>query len=62
ISPDGDFDFNVVIRSLQINSNHNYASFITGGAITILSNTEQEYEECFVKAQGLLKSLQTTIE
>ncbi|NMD00456.1 MAG: anthranilate synthase component I family protein [Bacteroidales bacterium] len=62
ITPNGDFDFNVVIRSLQINSNHNYASFITGGAITILSNTEQEYEECFVKAQGLLKSLQTTIE
>lgn len=61
ITPSGDFDFNVIIRSLQINYEHHYASFITGGAITILSNAEEEYEECFVKAQGLLKSFQTTI-
>ena len=62
ISPKGDFDFNVVIRSLQINYKNNYASFITGGAITILSNAEDEYEECFVKAQALLNALKTKIE
>lgn len=62
ISPKGDFDFNVVIRSLQINYENNYASFITGGAITILSNAEDEYEECFVKAQALLNALKTKIE
>jgi len=62
ISPNGDFDFNVVIRSLQINQDSHYANFITGGAITIQSNAEDEYEECFVKAQGLLNALNTRIE
>ncbi|MGQ9846473.1 MAG: anthranilate synthase component I family protein [Bacteroidales bacterium] len=62
ISPKGDFDFNVVIRSLQINYENNYASIITGGAITILSNAEDEYNECFVKAQALLNALNTKIE
>ncbi|NSW44835.1 MAG: anthranilate synthase component I family protein [Bacteroidales bacterium] len=62
ITPDNDFDFNVVIRSLQINQANNYANFITGGAITIQSEAENEYSECFVKAQGLLNALKTKIE
>jgi para-aminobenzoate synthetase component 1 len=61
INPAGDFDFNVIIRSLQINTQKHYASFITGGAITIKSDAKQEYEECFVKAQGLLNAFNAVI-
>lgn len=62
ISPEDNFDFNVVIRSLQINQKTHYASFLTGGAITIQSNAEEEYDECFVKATALLKAFNTFIE
>lgn len=57
ISPNGDFDFNVVIRSIQYNTENKYLSFLTGGAITIKSNSESEYEECLIKAKGLLKAV-----
>lgn len=62
ISPESDFDFNVVIRSLQINQKTHYASFLTGGAITIQSKAEDEYQECFTKADGLLNAFNTYIE
>ncbi len=62
ISPEADFDFNVVIRSLQYNKQNRYASFITGGAITIQSVIEDEYQECFVKAQALLSTLNAVID
>lgn len=52
-SPDGDFDFNVVIRSLFYNSRSKYLSYHTGGAITYDSNPEQEYEEMRLKAWAL---------
>ncbi len=58
ISPEGNADFNVIIRSIQYNQSRNLLSFITGGAITIQSNAEDEYEECFVKANGLFKALE----
>ncbi|MBN2746991.1 MAG: aminodeoxychorismate synthase component I [Bacteroidales bacterium] len=58
ISPEGNADFNVIIRSLQYNDHRKLLSFITGGAITIQSNAEDEYEECFVKANGLFKALE----
>jgi len=53
----GDFDFNVVIRSLQYNKENNYLSFIVGGAITALSDPEKEYEECLLKAKAMLAVL-----
>ncbi|MCX7862563.1 MAG: anthranilate synthase component I family protein [Bacteroidales bacterium] len=62
ITPEADFDFNVVIRSLQYNENLQYASMITGGAITINSDAEQEYEECLIKAKGLLNAINSSIE
>ncbi len=62
ITPDANFDFNVVIRSLQYNSKNAYFSFITGGAITIQSVPEEEYEECLIKAKGILKTLKARIE
>ena len=58
ITPDGDFDFNVVIRSILYNAKEKYLSFITGGAITANSIPEQEYEECLIKAQAMIKALQ----
>lgn len=61
ITPDDDFDFNVVIRSLQINQQNNYASIITGGAITIKSNPENEYEESILKTKALLNSINSSI-
>ena len=57
ISPEGDFDFNVVIRSLQYNQKDNYLSFIVGGAITALSDPEKEYDECLLKAKAMLEVL-----
>ena len=59
ISPVGDFDFNVVIRSLMYNAVSQYLSFQIGGAITYDSVPEKEYEECLLKAQGMLRVLHT---
>ncbi|MBR9859152.1 anthranilate synthase component I family protein [bacterium] len=49
ISPDGSFDFNVMIRSLFINEKLKRLSYSTGGAITIDSNSESEWNECLLK-------------
>jgi para-aminobenzoate synthetase component 1 len=57
ISPEGDFDFNVVIRSLMYNAGSNYLSFQTGSGITFYCDPEKEYEECLLKAQALQKVL-----
>ena len=57
IAPNGDFDFNVVIRSLLYNHETNSLSFSVGSAITANSNAEQEYKECLLKASALLKAL-----
>jgi len=57
IAPNGNFDFNVVIRSILYNTQNNYLSFMVGGAITHLSNPEKEYEECLLKAKAILEVL-----
>ena len=57
ITPDGDFDFNVVIRSILYNSTNKYLSFQVGSAITANSNPEQEYEECMLKAKAMFEVL-----
>lgn len=57
ITPDKNFDFNVVIRSILYNPLKNYVSFTVGGAITSLSVPENEYEECMVKAQAMFHVL-----
>lgn len=54
IRPNGDFDLNVVIRSLLYNETARYLSFQTGGAITFYSDAEKEYEECLLKAEAIL--------
>lgn len=52
-SPTGDFDFNVVIRSILYNQENKYLSFSVGGAITAKSTPEKEYEECLLKAKAM---------
>lgn len=52
-SPNGDFDFNVVIRSILYNQKNEYVSFSVGSAITALSDPEKEYEECLLKAKAM---------
>lgn len=59
ITPEGDFDFNVVIRSLVYNASLPYLSCSVGSAITSQCDPEKEYEECLLKAEALFKSLQT---
>ena len=58
-NPAGDFDFNVVIRSIFYNSNKRQASYQVGGGITIYSDPEKEYEECLLKATAIKKVLTT---
>ena len=58
VAPSGDFDFNVVIRSILYNKTSKYLSFQAGSAITFNSDAEKEYEECLLKAaviQQILK-------
>jgi para-aminobenzoate synthetase component I len=53
ISPEKDFDFNVVIRSILYNSTNKNLSFSVGSAITFKSIAEKEYEECLLKAEAM---------
>lgn len=53
--PNGDFDFNVVIRSFLMNTEKRVISCAVGGAITIQSVPEKEYEECLVKVKRILQ-------
>ncbi|CAL2089587.1 Aminodeoxychorismate synthase [Tenacibaculum sp. 190524A05c] len=52
-TPNGDFDFNVVIRSILYNQEKKYISYSVGGAITAKSTPEKEYEECLLKAKAM---------
>ncbi len=56
-TPKGDFDFNVVIRSILYNVAKKYVSFSVGGAITAKSNPQQEYQECTLKAAAMINAL-----
>lgn len=53
VTPERDFDFNVVIRSILYNSSSGYLSFPAGSGITFYSDAEAEYEECLVKAAAI---------
>ena len=57
INPEGDFDFNVVIRSILYNSRNRYLSYLVGSGITWYSNPVAEYEECLWKAEGMKRAL-----
>ena len=53
----GDFDMNVVIRALQVDTRSERMYYHVGGAITYNSIPEEEYQECLQKAAGLLQAL-----
>ncbi|HUH27339.1 anthranilate synthase component I family protein [Gelidibacter sp.] len=57
-SPTGDFDFNVVIRSILYNAQNKYVSYSVGGAITAKSDPLKEYEECLLKAKAMRQVLE----
>jgi len=57
-TPDNDFDFNVVIRSILYNESEAYVSYSVGGAITAKSDPLKEYEECLLKAKAMRQVLE----
>ncbi len=58
ISPQKNFDFNVVIRSIFYNAEINYLNYLVGSAITFYADAEKEYEECLLKAKAIIDTLQ----
>ncbi|MFD2726223.1 anthranilate synthase component I family protein [Hyunsoonleella rubra] len=56
--PEGNFDFNVVIRSILYNESKEYISYSVGGAITAKSDPLKEYEECLIKAKAMREVLE----
>ena len=56
-SPEDDFDFNVIIRTILYNKKNKYLSFQVGSAITYYAEAEKEYEECLLKVKAILAVL-----
>jgi para-aminobenzoate synthetase component I len=54
IHPDGDFDWNVIIRTLFYDPATQKGSYSVGSAITYASSAEEEFEETLLKAKLLL--------
>ena len=52
-TPENDFNFNVIIRSILYNASKKYVSYSVGGAITAKSIPDKEYEECLLKAKAM---------
>jgi len=57
ISPEGDFDFNVVIRSITWNEENGIVSAKTGSAFTEKAIALKEYEECLLKGENMKNAL-----
>ena len=57
-TPEGDFDFNVIIRSILYNKELKYVSFSVGSAITAESDIDSEYEECLLKGKAMRQVLE----
>jgi para-aminobenzoate synthetase component 1 len=56
-TPSGDFDFNVVIRSILYDRQRRYVSFSVGSAITAMAEPAREYDECLLKAKAMREVL-----
>lgn len=61
IDPSGNYDFNVMIRTIFYDKKQKKIFIAVGSAITAKSNVEKEYEECLIKLQPLLKALNATL-
>jgi len=59
-TPDNDFDFNVIIRSMTYNARLKRLGFWVGSAITYDSDPEHEYDECLLKARAIMEVLEHT--
>lgn len=59
-TPEGDMDFNVIIRSILYNETRKYVSYTVGSALTSLADPLMEYEECLVKAKAMREALEGT--
>jgi para-aminobenzoate synthetase component 1 len=57
MKPDGNFDFNVLIRTLVFDNTTRKITFGVGSAITIKADSKKEWNECMLKADALIKSL-----
>jgi para-aminobenzoate synthetase component 1 len=57
IDEKGNFDLNVLIRSIFYDEEKKFLSFTVGSAITALCNAEDEYEECLLKAKAMMEVL-----
>jgi para-aminobenzoate synthetase component 1 len=53
----GDFDLNVVIRSIQYDFRTENITYCVGGAITFDSVADQEFQECITKAAAIAETL-----
>jgi para-aminobenzoate synthetase component 1 len=58
VCPNGDWDLNVVIRSLMHHAETGRVDATFGGAITLLAEAEAEYDECLLKAKALRNCLE----
>lgn len=58
ITPEGNADFNVVIRTLLYNKTKKYLSLSVGSAVTFAANAQDEYKECLLKAQSIRNLLE----
>ena len=56
-APGGDFDFNVVIRSMIYDAGRARLSFHVGGAITWDSDPQAEFQETLIKARAIREVL-----
>ncbi|MRX64845.1 anthranilate synthase component I family protein [Maribacter luteus] len=61
-TPENDFDFNVVIRSILYNETEKYVSYAVGSALTAKALPEAEYEECLLKAKAMREVLENSNE
>jgi para-aminobenzoate synthetase component 1 len=57
VDPNGDFDFNVLIRTLAYQANNQQLALSVGSAITIGAEPAKEYDECILKAKALMDLL-----
>ncbi len=57
IDPEGNFDFNVIIRTLRYNELTAQITANVGAAITLKSDPAAEYQECLLKLAGLQRAL-----
>lgn len=62
ITPQANFDFNVVIRSILYNAAEKYLSAQAGSALTIDCDPEREYEECLLKARAMREVLGSMVQ